>query len=62
MPKIDLLLSTLNERAQEKEAMKATIQDTDSQLTCKVYGEVEHSGNNYPKAHEDTAYINNGFQ
>ena len=28
--KIDLLLSRLNERAHEKEAMKATVQATDS--------------------------------
>ena len=46
--KIDLLLSRLNARAHKKEAMKATIQATDLQMTCKVYGEVEHSGNNCP--------------
>ena len=46
--KIDLLLSRLNERAHEKEAMKATVQATDSQMTCEVYGEVRHSGNNCP--------------
>ena len=46
--KIDLLLSRLNERAHEKEAMKATVQATDSQMTCKVY--------------VDAAYINNGFR
>ena len=59
--KIDLLLSRLNERAHEKEAMKATIQATDSQMTYEVDGEVGHSGNNCPKTHEDVAYINNGF-
>ena len=60
--KIDLLLSRLNERAQENEAMKATVQATDSQMTCEVYGEVEHSGNNCSKNHEDAAYINNEFR
>ena len=41
--------------------MKATVQSTDSQMTCEVYGEVGHSGNNCPKTHEDAAYINNGW-
>ena len=40
--KIDLLLSRLNERAHEKEAMKATVQATDTQMTCKVFGEAKH--------------------
>ena len=31
-------------------------------MTCKVCGEVGHSGNNYPETHEDTVYINNGFR
>ena len=47
--KIDLLLSRLNERAHEKEAMKATVHAMDSQMTCEVYGEVGHSGNNCPE-------------
>ena len=59
--KIDLLQSRLNERAHKKEAMKATVWATDSQMTCEVCGEVEHSGNNYPETREDAAYINNGF-
>ena len=60
--KMDLLLSRLNERAHEKEAMKATVQATKSQMTCEVCGEVKHSGNNCPETHEDAAYINNGFR
>jgi hypothetical protein len=59
--KIDLLLSRLNERAYEKEAMKATVQAMDSHMTCEVCGEVGHLGNDYPETHEDAAYINNGF-
>jgi len=60
--KIDLLLSRLNERAHEKEAMKATVQVIDSHMTCEVCGEVGHLGNDCPETREDTAYINNGFQ
>ena len=60
--KIDLLLSRLNERAYEKEAMKASAQAMDSHTTCEVCGEVGHSGNNCPKTREDAAYMNNGFQ
>jgi hypothetical protein len=59
--KIDLLLSRLNEMAHEKEAMKAIVQAMDSQMTCKVCGEVRHSGNNCPETHEEASYINNRF-
>ena len=59
--KIDLLLSRLNERGHEKEAMKATVQAIESQMTCEVYGEVEHSDNNCPETREEASYINNGF-
>jgi hypothetical protein len=59
--KIDLLLSRLNERAHEKDAMKATVQATESQMTCEVCGEVGHSGNNCPETREEASYINNGF-
>ena len=62
MAKIDLLLSRLNERAREKEAMKATVQATDSQMTYGVCGEVGHSGNNCLETHEEASYINNGFR
>ena len=31
-------------------------------MTCEVYGEVRHSGNNCPETHEDAAYINNEFR
>ena len=60
--KLDLLLKRLNERAHEKEAMMATVQATDSQMTCKVFGEVGHSGNNSPETREEASYINNGFR
>ena len=31
-------------------------------MTCEVYREVGHSGNDCPKTREDAAYINNGFR
>ena len=31
-------------------------------MTCEVYGEVGHSGNDCPETCEDAAYINNGFR
>ena len=46
--KRDILLKRLDERAHKQEAMKATVQATDSQMTCEVCGEVGHSGNNCP--------------
>ena len=51
----------LNERAHEKEAMKATVQAMGSQMTCEVCGEVGHSGNDCPETREEVSYINNGF-
>ena len=56
--KMDLLLKRVKERAHEKEAMKATA----SQMTCEVYGEVEHLGNDCHKTHEEASYLNNGFR
>ena len=31
-------------------------------MTCEVYGEVRHSGNDFLETHEEASYINNGFQ
>ena len=31
-------------------------------MTCEVYGEVGHSGNDCPKTREEASYINNGFR
>jgi len=59
--KLDLLLKRLDECATDKVAMKGTVKAMDLQMTCKVYGEVEHSRNDCPKTHEDIAYINNRF-
>ena len=60
--KMDLLLKRLNERAHEKEAMKATVRVTNSQMTYEVCEEVGQSGNDCPKTHEEAAYLNNEFR
>ena len=59
--KMDLLLKRLDERAIDKEAMKGTVKAMDSHMTCEVYGEVRHLGNDCPKIREEASYINNGF-
>jgi hypothetical protein len=51
--KIDLLLKKFAERA--------TDINTDSQMTCKVCGNVGHSGNDCLETREDAAYINNRY-
>ena len=33
----------------------------DSDMTCEVYGNVGHSGNDCPETCEEAAFINNGF-
>jgi hypothetical protein len=47
--KMNLLSKRLDERAHEKEAMKATMQAMDSHMTCEVCGEVRHSGAQLPR-------------
>jgi hypothetical protein len=59
--KIDLLTKRLEEWAQDKEAMKGTVQALDSHMTCEVCGNGGHSGNDCPETHEEAANINNGF-
>jgi hypothetical protein len=59
--RIDLLMKRLEERAQDKEAMKGIVQALDSHMTCEVCGNVGHSGNDCPETREEAAYINNGF-
>jgi hypothetical protein len=60
--KIDLVMKRLDERAHEKETMRGTVQAIDLHMTCKVYGNVRHSGNDCPETREDAAYIKNGFR
>ena len=59
--KIDLLMKRLEERAQDKEVMKGTVQAIDSHMMCEVCGNIGHSGNDCPETREEATSINNGF-
>jgi hypothetical protein len=59
--KIDLLMKRLDDHATKKEATTSTVLAMDSHMMCEVYGNVGHSGNNCPKTHKASLYINNGF-
>jgi hypothetical protein len=59
--KMDLLIKCLEERTNEKEAMKNTVQALVLHMTCEVCGDVGHSGNDCPETREEVAFINNGF-
>jgi hypothetical protein len=48
--KIDLLHKRFDERAADINT--GTVRALDSQMACEVYGNVGHSGNNYPETHE----------
>jgi hypothetical protein len=54
--KIDLLLKKFDERATNTNT--GTVNALDSQMTCKVCGNVGHSGNDCLETREDAAYIN----
>jgi hypothetical protein len=41
--------------------MYGIVKDMDLHMTCEVYGESGHSGNDYPETRDDDTYINNGF-
>ena len=60
--KMDFLMKRLDKHAHEKEAMYGTVMAMDLHMTCKVYGESGHSGNDCPKTHEDVMNNNNGFR
>ena len=59
--KMDLLIKRLDERAHEKEAMHGIVKAMELHMTCEVYGETGHLGNDCPKTHEEATFINNGF-
>ena len=46
--KIDLLLKKFEDYSQDKAQMQ-TLQALETRMTCEVYGNVGHSGDNYPK-------------
>jgi hypothetical protein len=58
--KIDLLLKRTGECAPNSNM--GTANALDSQMTCEVYGNVDHSDNDCPETCKDTAYINNGLR
>ena len=60
--KMDFLMKRLDKHAHEKEAMYGTVMAMDLHMTCEVYGESGHSGNDCPKTHEDALNDNNGFR
>jgi hypothetical protein len=54
--KMDLLMKKLEDRVSDK---KEVMHINDFCMTCEVYGDTRHSGNNYPETQEDVNYINN---
>jgi hypothetical protein len=58
--KIDLLLKKFDECGTDVNT--STVKAMDSQMTCEVYGNVGHSGNDYPETREEAQYINNGYR
>ena len=55
-------MKLLEEWAQDKDAVIGTIQAMDSHMTCEVYDNIGHSGNDCPKTHKEATFINNGFR
>jgi len=41
--------------------MMGTVQAMDSHMTCEVFGNIGHSGNDCPETCEEAGFINNGF-
>ena len=62
--KIDLLLKKFEDYSQDKAQMQ-TLQALEARMTCEVYGNVEHSGNDCSETQEEAMYLNgnnnNGF-
>jgi hypothetical protein len=56
LAKMDLLMKKIKDRVSEK---KEVMHINDSRMTCEVYGDTGHSGNNCPRIQEDVNYINN---
>ena len=56
--KMDLLMKKLEDRANEKQE---DMHIHDSHMTHEECGNTGHSGNNYPKIHEDVNFVNNNY-
>jgi len=56
--KIDVLLKKFEAYSQDKAQMH-TLQASDACITCVVYGNTGHSGNDCPESQEEAMYLNN---
>ena len=62
--KINLFLKKFQDYSQDK-AQIQTLKALETRMTCEVYGNVGHSGDNSPKTQEEGLYLNgnnNGFR
>ena len=61
--KIDLLLKKFEDYCQDKAHMH-TLQALETRMTCEVYGNVGHSGDNCSETQEEALFLNgnNGFR
>ena len=56
--KMDLLMKKLEDRANEKQKV---MHIHDFRMICEECENTRHSGNNYPKIHENVNFINNNY-
>ena len=62
--KIDLLLKKFENYSQDKAQMQ-TLQALETRMTCELYGNIGHSGDNCLETQEEALYLNgknNGFR
>ena len=62
--KIDLLLKKFEDYSQDKAQMQ-TLQALETRMTCELYGNIGHSGDNCLETQEEALYLNgnnNGFR
>ena len=61
--KIDLLLKKFEDYSQDKAQMQI-LQALETRMSCKVYGNVGHSGDNCPETQGEVLFLNgsNGFR
>ena len=54
--KIDLLLKEFEDYSQDKAQMQ-TLQALEARMTCEVYGNIGHSGNDCSETQEEAMYL-----
>ena len=62
--KIDLLLKKFEDYSQDKAQMQ-TLQALEARMTCEVFENIGHSGDNFLETKEEAMYLNgnnNGFR